>query len=60
MLFSIFLILDLYFLIFVVITQMFIPTAELVKNIGIPTNEAHAKNKIRPVIVETKTSKCLL
>lgn len=53
MVFSFFLILDLYFLIFVVITQMFIPTAELVTNIGITTNEAQAKNKIRPVIVET-------
>ena len=52
------LIVDLYFLIPVVIAQIFNPSAELVIHIGIPIKEAKAKNKIHPVITEAKTRKC--
>ena len=53
-----FLIIDLYFLIFAVIAQVFISTAKLVILVGIPTKEAKVIIEIYPVITETKTSKC--
>ena len=46
-----FLIIDLYFLIPAVITQIFNPIAELVIPIGIPTKEAKAEIEMHPVIV---------
>ena len=53
-----FLIIDLYFLIPVVIAQIFNFIAELVIPIGIPTKEAKAEMEIHPVTVEIKISKC--
>ena len=50
--FLFFLIIDLYFLIPAVITQIFIPIAELVIPIGILTKEAEAEIEAHPVIVE--------
>ena len=41
-----FLIIDLYFWINAVIAQIFIPTAELVMSVGIPTKEAKAEIEI--------------
>ena len=55
--FSFFLIIDLYFLIPAVITQIFNPTAELVIPTRITTKEAKAEMKIHAVTVETKISK---
>ena len=52
------LIIDLYFLIHVVIAQIFNPIAELVIPIGIPTNETKAETGTHSVIVEAKLTKC--
>ena len=41
------------------ITQIFIPTAELVMPTGAQTNEANAEIKTKPGTVEARTSKCL-
>ena len=54
--FFIFLIIDLYFLIPAVITQIFNPVAELVIPIGLPSKEAKAEMETHPVIVESKIS----
>ena len=56
--FFFFLIIDLYFLIPVVITQIFNPIAELVIPIERPTKEAKAEIEIHAVIIEAKTRKC--
>ena len=47
-------IIDLYFLIPAVITQIFIVAAELVIPAGIPTNEANAEIETQPVTAEMK------
>ena len=57
-LFFFFLVIDLYFLIPAVITQIFNPTAELVILIQIPTKEAKAEMETHPLTVEIKISKC--
>ena len=49
--FFFFLIIDLYFLIPAVITQIFNPIVELAIPIGIPTKEAKAEMETHPVIV---------
>ena len=54
MLCFLFLIIDFYFLIPVVITQIFVPNAELVITTGTQTNEAKAEIEIQPVTIETK------
>ena len=54
MLFTFFLIIDLYFLIMAVIPHIFNPTAGLAISIGIPTNEAKKEIETHPVITETK------
>ena len=51
-----FLIINLYFLIPAVITQIFNPTAELVIPIEIPTKETKAEIETYPVIVENAMS----
>ena len=56
--FFFFLIIDLYFLIPAVITQIFNPIVELAIPIGIPTKEAKAEMETHPVIVEPKIRKC--
>ena len=56
--FFFFLIVDLYFLIHVVITQTFNPSAELLILIGIPTKEAKAEMGTYLVIAGIKTSMC--
>ena len=53
-----FLIIDLYFLIPAVITQIFYPIAELVIPIGIPTKEGKSELETHPVIVEITISEC--
>ena len=53
-----FLIIDLYFLIPALITQIFNPTAELVIPMGILTKEAKAEMETHPRTIETKISKC--
>ena len=53
-----FLIIDLYFLIPVVIAQIFNFIAELVIPIGIPTKEAKAEMETHSLTVEIKISKC--
>ena len=58
MLLLLFFIIDLYFLIPVEITQMFIPSAELIIRTGTKTNEANAQIKTEPVTVKSKTIKC--
>ena len=58
--FFFFLIIDLYFLIRVVIAQIFNPIAELVLHIGILTKEAKAEMETHSVIVEPKMRKCSL
>ena len=58
MLLPFFLIIDLYFLIPAVVTQIFNSIAELVTPIGIPTKEAKAEMEIRSVIVEIIISEC--
>ena len=52
--FFFFLIIDLYFLISAVISQILNPIAELVISIRVPSKEAKAKIEIHPVIVEAK------
>ena len=52
--FFFFLIIDLYFLIHAVITQIFNPIAELVIPIGISTKEANAETKTHPAIIKLK------
>ena len=56
--FFFFLVIDLYFLIPVVVAQIFHPIAELAIPIEMPIKEEKAENQIDPVIVETKTRKC--
>ena len=51
-----FFIIDLYFLIPAVITQIFNQFAELLIRIGIPTKEAKADMEMHPVIVEITIS----
>ena len=55
--FLFFLIIDLYFLITAVLTQIFNAIAELTIAIGIPTKEPKAKMETHPVTVEIKLSK---
>ena len=55
--FLIFLIIELYFLILSVITQVFNRIVELVMPIGISTKEAKAEMETHPVIVEIAISK---
>ena len=59
MLLLLFFIIDSYFLIPVVISQMFIPYVELVIPKGTQTNEVNAEIETPPVTVETKISKGL-
>ena len=54
-----FVIIDLYFLIPAVITQIFITAAELAVPIEIPAKEAKVEIERYPVTVEAKISKCL-
>ena len=56
--FFFFLIIDLYFLIHLVITQTFNPSAELLILIGIPTKEAKTEMGTYLVTAGIKTSKC--
>ena len=58
MLLSFFLIIDLYFLIPAVMTQIFNPIVELAIPIGIPTKGAKAEMETHPVIVEIAISEC--
>ena len=51
-------IINLYFLILVVIAQIFNPIGQLVIPIGIPIKEAKAEIEIHLVIIEIKTRKC--
>ena len=53
-----FLLIDSYFLIPPVITQIFNPITELVIPIGIPTKEAKAEMETHPVTLEIKMSNC--
>ena len=55
---SLFLFIDLYFLIPAVTTQIFTPIAELAILIEIPTNEAKTEMETYSVIEEMKISKC--
>ena len=55
--FLFFFIINLYLLIPAAISQIFIPTAELVIQTGRQTNEANAEIETEPVIVETEISK---
>ena len=54
--FLFFIIINLYFLIPIVITQIFNPIVELAIPIGIPTKEAKAEMETHPVIVEIAIS----
>ena len=56
-LFFFFLIIDLYFLVPAVITQIFDLIDELVIHTRIPTKEAKAEIETHPVIIETKIRK---
>ena len=58
-LFFFFIIIDLYFLIPAVISQIFNPIAELAISIGMPIKEEKAEMKTHPVIVEAKIRKYL-
>ena len=58
--FFFFLIIDLYFLIPVVFTQIFNPTAQLAIPIEISTNKAKEEIEIQLVIVENQISYCLM
>ena len=58
--FFLFLIINLYFLIPAVVTQIFNPIAELIIPIGIPIKEAKAEMETHPVIVEAKIRKFLI
>ena len=51
-------IIDLYFLVPAVITQILNPTAEIVIPTGTATNEVNAEIETQPLIVEPKISKC--
>ena len=53
-----FLIIDLYFLIPAVVTQIFSLIAELIIPIGIPAKEAKAEMETHPVTGVIKISKC--
>ena len=53
-----FLIIDLYFLIAAVITNIFNPIVEFAIPIGIPTKEAQVEMETHPVIVEITISEC--
>ena len=55
--FFFFLIIDLYFLISAVISQILNPIAELVIPIRVPSKEAKAEVEIHPVIAEAKIEK---
>ena len=55
-LFFFFLIIDLYFVILAVITQIYNPIAELVIPIGIPAKEVKAEMETHPVIVKITAS----
>ena len=55
--FFFFLIIDLYFLIPAVVTQIFNPIAELVIPIGIPTKEVKTEMETHPVTAEISISK---
>ena len=55
--FLFFLIIDLYFLIPAVITQIFNPIAKSVIYIGIPTKKAKAEMETHPTIAEITISK---
>ena len=57
-LFVLFLIVDLYFVIPVVIAQIFNPSAELAMLIGIPTKEGKTKIETHLVTAEAKIHKC--
>ena len=57
MLFFFFFIIDLYFLIPVVIEQIFILTEELVIPTGTKTNEPNAEIQMQAVTVETRINK---
>ena len=50
-------IIDLNFLIPAVITQIFVPTAELAIPSGTPTNEANSDIETQPMIIEIKITK---
>ena len=52
--FSLFLIIDLYFLILAAIEQVFSPIPELVIRISIPSKEAKSEMEIHPVIEKAK------
>ena len=56
--FFVFFIIDLHFLIPAVITQIFIPTVELVIPARTQTNEANAEIESQLVILEGNISKC--
>ena len=56
--FFFFLVIDLYFLIPVVVAQIFNPIGELAIPVEMPIKEEKAENQIDPVIVETKIRKC--
>ena len=58
MLLFFFFIIDLYFLTFAVIAQIFNPIAEFVIPIGIPRKEVKTEIKIHPVVVKAKIRKC--
>ena len=58
MFFLFFLIIKLYFLIPVVITQTFNPTAQLAIPTEIPTKEANTEIETQPIKVEDKLSNC--
>ena len=56
--FFFFLIMELYFLIPVAITQVFNPITELVIPIGMPSKEAKAEIEMQQVIVKPQMRKC--
>ena len=56
--FSVFLIIDLYFLIPTVVTQILNPIVEHAISIEIQTKEAKAEMQTHPVIVEAKIRTC--
>ena len=56
--FLFFLIIELYFLIPSIITEIFNPIAELVIPIGIPTKEVKVEMVMHPATVETNISNC--
>ena len=56
--FYFFFIIDLYFLIWAVIVQIFNPNGELVILIVIPSNEANVAIDTQPLTAEMKIRKC--